>query len=62
MNDMATEFLSATINAFEANRRLADRPVEHVPTTLIGIRQERGTKIRCFRDHYLVPGTFAALC
>src|SRR5512132_3881960 len=29
--DIATEFLSAAINAFEANKRLADRAVEQVP-------------------------------
>src|ERR1700716_2500388 len=29
--DIAAEFISATINAFEANKRLADRAVEQVP-------------------------------
>lgn len=29
--DIAVEFLSAAINAFEANKRLADRAVEQVP-------------------------------
>jgi hypothetical protein len=29
--DIATEFLSATMNAFEANKRLADRAVAQVP-------------------------------
>ena len=29
--DIATEFMSAIINAFEANKRLADRAVEQVP-------------------------------
>jgi hypothetical protein len=29
--DIPTEFLSAAINAFEANKRLADRAVEQVP-------------------------------
>src|SRR5215213_2322155 len=29
--DIAAEFLSAIINAFEANKRLADRAVEQVP-------------------------------
>src|SRR3954454_2551640 len=29
--DIAAEFLSATINAFEANKRLADRAVAQVP-------------------------------
>src|SRR5436309_596660 len=29
--DIATEFLAAIINAFEANKRLADRAVEQVP-------------------------------
>jgi hypothetical protein len=29
--DVAAEFLSAVINAFEANKRLADRAVEQVP-------------------------------
>src|SRR3954463_875011 len=28
---LATEFMSALINAFEANKRLADRAVEQVP-------------------------------
>ena len=29
--DTAAEFLSASINALEANKRLADRAVEQVP-------------------------------
>src|SRR4249920_11604 len=29
--DIGAEFLSAVINAFEANKRLADRAVEQVP-------------------------------
>ena len=29
--DLGAEFLSATLNAFEANKRLADRAVEQVP-------------------------------
>src|SRR5260370_25923515 len=29
--DISTEFMSAIINAFEANKRLADRAVEQVP-------------------------------
>lgn len=29
--DIAAEFLSSIINAFEANKRLADRAVEQVP-------------------------------
>jgi Protein of unknown function (DUF1572) len=29
--DIAAEFLSAIVNAFEANKRLADRAVEQVP-------------------------------
>jgi hypothetical protein len=29
--DLATEFVSAVVNAFEANKRLADRAVEQVP-------------------------------
>jgi hypothetical protein len=29
--DIAAEFMAATINAFEANKRLADRAVEQVP-------------------------------
>ena len=29
--DILTKFMSATINAFEANKRLADRAVEQVP-------------------------------
>ena len=30
--DIAAEFMAATINAFEANKRMADRAVEQVPT------------------------------
>jgi hypothetical protein len=29
--DVVAEFLSAILNAFEANKRLADRAVEQVP-------------------------------
>jgi Protein of unknown function (DUF1572) len=29
--DIAAEFMAATINAFEANKRLADRAIEQVP-------------------------------
>jgi hypothetical protein len=29
--DIAAEFMAASINAFEANKRLADRAVEQVP-------------------------------
>jgi hypothetical protein len=29
--DIAAEFMAAIINAFEANKRLADRAVEQVP-------------------------------
>jgi hypothetical protein len=29
--DLAAEFVSAAVNAFEANKRLADRAVEQVP-------------------------------
>src|SRR5215510_2089399 len=31
MMDVTAEFLAASINAFEANKRLADRAVEQVP-------------------------------
>jgi hypothetical protein len=30
--DIAAAFLSAILNAFEANKRLADRAIEQVPT------------------------------
>ena len=35
--DIAAEFLSAIINAFEANKRLADRAVEQVPDDKLAV-------------------------
>ena len=33
--DIATEFMAAIINAFEANKRLADRAIEQVSVPMI---------------------------
>jgi uncharacterized damage-inducible protein DinB len=41
--DIAAEFLSAAINAFEANRRLADRAVEQVPDDKLRIALDENT-------------------
>ena len=41
--DLATEFLSATVNAFEANKRLADRAVEQVPDDKLHIALDGNT-------------------
>jgi hypothetical protein len=41
--DTVTEFLAATINAFEANKRLADRAVEQVPDDKLHIALDEHT-------------------
>jgi hypothetical protein len=41
--DIAAEFLSAAINAFEANKRLADRAVEQVPDDKLRIALDENT-------------------
>lgn len=41
--DIPAEFLSATINAFEANKRLADRAVEQVPDDKLHVPLDENT-------------------
>lgn len=41
--DITTEFMSATINAFEANKRLADRAVEKVPDAKLHVTLDGNT-------------------
>ena len=41
--DIPAEFLSATINAFEANKRLADRAIEQVPDDKLHIALHEDT-------------------
>ena len=41
--DIAAEFLSASINAFEANKRLADRAVEQVPDDKLHVALDANT-------------------
>jgi uncharacterized damage-inducible protein DinB len=41
--DIAAEFLSATINAFEANKRLADRAVAQVPDDKLHVSLDANT-------------------
>src|SRR5689334_13956062 len=41
--DIATEFISATINAFEANKRLADRAIEQVSDDKLHIALDANT-------------------
>ena len=41
--NIATEFLSAAINAFEANKRLADRAVEQVPDDKLHVALDPNT-------------------
>src|SRR6476660_9649479 len=41
--DIATEFISAIINAFEANKRLADRAVEQVPDDKLHVALDENT-------------------
>src|SRR5205823_7043220 len=41
--DISTEFMSAIINAFEANKRLADRAVEQVPDDKLHVTLDANT-------------------
>src|SRR5215213_11094852 len=41
--DIAAEFLSAIVNAFEANKRLADRAVEQVPDDKLHVALDANT-------------------
>ena len=41
--DITAEFMSATINAFEANKRLADRAVEQVPDDKLHVALDANT-------------------
>ena len=41
--DIAAEFLKATINAFEANKRLADRAIEQVPDEKLHVALDANT-------------------
>src|SRR5271170_6308608 len=41
--DVLAEFMSATINAFEANKRLADRAVEQVPDDKLHVALDANT-------------------
>lgn len=41
--NLAAEFMSATINAFEANKRLADRAVEQVPPDKLRVALDANT-------------------
>ena len=41
--DIAAEFLSAIVNAFEANKHLADRAVEQVPDDKLRIALDGNT-------------------
>src|SRR6185436_15194292 len=41
--DLATEFLSAIINAFEANKRLADQAIEQVPDDKLRVALDANT-------------------
>src|SRR5271166_1008884 len=41
--DIATEFVSASINAFEANKRMADRAVEQVPDDKLHVALDGNT-------------------
>src|SRR5438128_8886219 len=41
--DISTEFMSAIINAFEANKRLADRAVEQVPDDRLHVALDANT-------------------
>ena len=41
--DIAAAFLAATINAFEANKRLADRAVEQVPDDKLHVALDENT-------------------
>ena len=41
--DIAAEFMAATINAFEANKRLADRAIEQVPDDKLHVALNENT-------------------
>ncbi|HET6575484.1 MAG TPA: DUF1572 family protein [Fimbriiglobus sp.] len=41
--DLAAEFVSAVVNAFEANKRLADRAVEQVPDNKLHVALDANT-------------------
>src|SRR5947209_5303315 len=41
--DIATEFVSAAINAFEVNKRLADRAIEQVPDDKLDVALSEDT-------------------
>src|SRR5258708_25602875 len=41
--DILAEFMSATINAFEANKRIADRAVEQVPDNKLHVALDENT-------------------
>src|SRR5215471_7647689 len=41
--DIIAEFLAATINAFEVNKRLADRAVEQVPDEKLHVSLDQNT-------------------
>lgn len=41
--DLATEFVAAIVNAFEANKRLADRAVEQVPDDKLHLALDENT-------------------
>ena len=41
--DITAEFMSAIINAFEANKRLADRAVEQVPDDKLHVALDANT-------------------
>src|SRR6266852_8567820 len=41
--DILAEFLSATINAFEANKRLADQAIEQVPDDRLHVALDENT-------------------
>src|SRR6478672_6191964 len=41
--NVAAEFVSATLNAFEANKRLADRAVEQVPDDKLHVALDENT-------------------
>src|SRR5437660_10766740 len=41
--DIAAEFMKAAINAFEANKRLADRAVEQVPDDKLHVALDENT-------------------
>src|SRR5271167_3485184 len=57
--DIAAEFMSATINAFEANKRLADRAVAQVPDDKLHVAlDEKTNSIAVIMKH--VAGNLAS--